>query len=251
MPIIEPADVQTAVNQGDVLSKVPLHRTVIADGEPKSVPSKSPLCMVISRPCNLAHKQDILVAEIVKFNESVPREVEKFSQALDFLRTQRDGGGTPDCFYLGKIPGHEGRFVARLDALFTLSVKEKTKLLHHRIASLNPDFQRDLHLRVFNAIASLGFDDVDWLPTSDLEFLKQIGERELANLDSQAADERATKARQDFGSNKFNDKTLTGLEQRIASLRSEMEPYLTKLSERQRASTAQREVPSSRVDMLK
>ncbi len=65
---------------------------------------------------------------------------------------------------------------------------------------------------------------MDWLPTSDLEFLKQIGDRELANLDSQAADERAAKARQDFGSNKFSDKTLIGLEQRIASLRAEMEP---------------------------
>lgn len=234
MPIIESCHAKNPITQGDVLQHVPLHRTLIAEGEPKSVQSKSPLCMVISRPCGIAHKQDLLVAEIVKYNQSVPKGVETFKHALDFLRTQRDGVGSPDCFYLGEIPNNEGRFVARLDALFTLSVTDNSKLLDYRIATLNADFQRDLHLRVFNAIASLGFDDVDWLPTSDLEFLKQIGDRELANLNSQAADERAAKARQEFSSSNFSAKKLNELEQSFASLGSAMEPYVAKLAERQR-----------------
>jgi hypothetical protein len=237
MPIIEPVHADAPIAQGDVLCEVPLHRTLIADGDPRNERSKSPLCMVISRPCNLMHKSDLLVAEIAKYSRSVPKDVCRFDQALDFLKTQRDGIASPDCFYLGEIPGRDGRFVAKLDALFTLSVPDKRNLLKYRIASLNLDFQRDLHLRVFNAIASLGFDDVDWLPTSDLEFLKQIGEGELADLESQAADERAVKARQEFNSSKFSDKKLAELEQSISSLRAVMEPYLAKLSERKREVT--------------
>jgi len=233
MPIIESCHADNPITQGDVLQNVLLHRTLIADSDPKSVQSKSPLCMVISRPCGIAHKQDLLVAEIVKYNQSVPKGVETFKQALDFLRTQRDGVGSPDCFYLGEIPNHEGRFVARLDALFTLAIADKSKLLNYRIAALNVDFQRDLHLRVFNAIASLGFDDVDWLPTSDLKFLRQIGDRELADLNSQASDERATKARQEFSSSNFSDKKLNELEQSVASLESAMRPYVAMLAERQ------------------
>lgn len=89
----------------------------------------SPLCMVISRPCGIAHKDDLLVAEIVKYDQSVPKGVESFEQALDFLVAQRDGIVSPDRFYLGEIPGREGRFVARLDSLFTLSVGDKGKTI--------------------------------------------------------------------------------------------------------------------------
>ncbi len=121
MPIIESVQAENPITQGDVLQNVPLHRTSIADGATKSVQSKSPLCMVISRPCSIVHKPDLLVAEIVKYNQSVPKGVDSFELALDFLRTQRDGVSSPDCFYLGEIPGYDGRFVARLDALFTLS----------------------------------------------------------------------------------------------------------------------------------
>jgi hypothetical protein len=233
MPIIESVHVEMPISQGDVLQQVPLHRTSIGDGEPHNVPSMSPLCMVISRPCGIAHKNDLLVAEIVKYDQSVPKGVESFVQALDYLKTQRDGTSSPDRFYLGEIPGKDGRYVARLDAIFTLSVKDKSKLLGHRIAGLNQNFQRDLHLRVFNAIASLGFDDIDWLPTADLEFLKAIGEGELAKLNSLAASERANKAKQDFGSNRFDEKELAKLERSIESLQAAMEPYTLKLHERQ------------------
>ena len=188
--------------------------------------------MVISRPCGIAHKDDLLVAEIVKYDQSVPKGVESFEHALDFLRAQRDGIGSPDRFYLGEIPGKDGRFVARLDSLFTVSVKDKSKLLGFRIAGLNSDFQRDLHLRVFNAIASLGFDDVEWLPTSDLEFLKTIGEGELANLRNLEATEKSNKAKQDFGANKFDEKKLANLERDIAKLEASMAPYLSKLADR-------------------
>ena len=233
MPIIESVHVDDPITQGDVLQNVPLHRTLIADSEPRSVQSKSPLCMVISRPCGIAHKDDLLVAEIEKYDQSVPKGVESFAEALDYLQTQRDGTSSPDRFYLGEIPGKDGRYVARLDALFTLSVKDKANLLGFRIAGLNPDFQRDLHLRVFSAIASLGFDDVDWLPTADLEFLKTIGEGELAKLKSLAAAERASKAKQDFGSNRFDEKELFKLDRSIESLQAAMEPYMSKLSDRQ------------------
>lgn len=97
---------------------------------------------------------------------------------------------------------------------------------------MNSDFQRDLHLRVFNAIASLGFDVVEWLPTADLEFLKTIGDGELAILRNLAAAEKSNKAKQDFGSNRFDDKKLTSLERDIAKLEASMAPYLSKLAER-------------------
>jgi hypothetical protein len=37
MPIIESVHVDDPITQGDVLQNVPLHRTLIADSEPKSV----------------------------------------------------------------------------------------------------------------------------------------------------------------------------------------------------------------------
>lgn len=232
MPIIEPPDEGAAMAQGDVLFQVPLHRTLLSEGEPESKKSKSPLCLVISRPCNLAHKTDVLVAEIVKFDQSVPRGIERFDQALDFLKTQRDGVGSPDCFYLGEILGQDGRFLAKLDALFTIAAKDPSHLLKHRVASINPAFQRDLHIRVFNAVASLGFDDVDWLPTSDLVLLKTIGEGELAKLESDRASELAGQARQEFGSKPFADKKLKEVEASIAKLEGDMKPYLDQLEHR-------------------
>lgn len=232
MPIIETPGDDAPLSQGDILYKVPLYRTVVTGGEAKEQRSKSPYSMVISRPCNLAHKSDLVIAEIAKFEQNVPKDLERFSQALDFLRTQRDGVVSPDCFYLGELPNEIGRFVARLDSLFTVSAASPKELVSFRLASLNVEFQRDLHVRVFNAFASLGFDDTDWLPTADLEFLKEIAEAEIAQLNGRLGEERAKRARQEFNAGKFSESEMQKLEKSIKLIETSVQPYLDRLAKR-------------------
>ena len=67
-------------------------------------------------------------------------------------------------------------YVAKLDELYTIEVPKKPDeraqfLERHRRFRLDPSFARDLHVRVFRAFASLGFDDVAWWSDGDLELV--------------------------------------------------------------------------------
>jgi hypothetical protein len=166
MPILELPRPDTPLTQGDILSGVQLFLTregwTDTGGEPARSPAK--LCLVLSRPCVAAHKKQVVVAAIEKFPDNTPKGLDSFDKVLDFLTGLRDGGSSPDLFYLGQLPERTGRFCGRLDALFTIDVPadaqtRKAFLGERRLATLHPDFARDLHLRLFNAFASLGFDD--------------------------------------------------------------------------------------------
>jgi hypothetical protein len=185
MPIIEPIAADVPVSQGDVLKDVRLFATrdIGADqgGEPHN--AKASLCLVVSRPCVSAHKPNLLVAAIERYPDGVPREVETFEDVRVFLNGIRDGINAPDWFYLGQVPTFEGRFAARLDSLHTIQWPRDEEaarqvIARKRLGRLHIDFARDLHVRLFRAFASLGFDDHGWMSTSDLRWLVSKGQAE-------------------------------------------------------------------------
>jgi hypothetical protein len=124
MPIIELPIPERPLTQGDVLKGVTLFLTkdtsAEAGGEYQKTSHK--LCLVISRPCVVGHKPNAVVAAIEKMKDNVPDDVKTFKDILDFLTDLRDGTGSPDVFYLGQVPGFEGRFGARLDSLHTIQI---------------------------------------------------------------------------------------------------------------------------------
>jgi hypothetical protein len=105
MPIIEPADLQLPLSQGDVLKDVRLFVTKDtwedSGGDFHKTPHK--LCLVISRPCVVGHKPYAVVAAIEKMGDNVPRDVETFEDIRSFLTDLRDGPESPDVFYLGQV----------------------------------------------------------------------------------------------------------------------------------------------------
>src|SRR5262249_32576213 len=149
-------------------------------------------CMVLSRPCAAVHKAHVIVAAVQQFKSNQPKGVDDFDKLLSFMTGIRDGRTAPDTFYLGQLPGHTGRHAARFDSLHTIEIPDKPEEIQSflkkcRIASLNLEFCRDLHVRIFNAFASLGFDDYGWFSTVDLKALVDQGLLDLANLEADLA----------------------------------------------------------------
>src|SRR5690348_10384076 len=126
MPIIEPARPGAPLTQGDILSGIALFATKGSWDEKGGQASvvKFELCLVLSRPCVAAHKKHVVVAAVAKFPDNVPKNLDTFEKVLDFLTGARDGGSSPDVFYLGQIPGRSRRFCARLDSFHTIEVPE-------------------------------------------------------------------------------------------------------------------------------
>src|ERR1700730_7053236 len=187
MSIIEPARSGAPLTQGDLLSGIALFATKGSWDENGGQASvvKSELCLVLSRPCVAAHKKHVVVAAVAKFPDNLPKNIDSFDRVLDFLTGARDGGSSPDVFYLGQLPGRSGRYCARLDSFHTIEVpdgkQERDQFLEaRRTLTLPSDFARDLHVRVFGAFASLGFDDHSWPSTEDLQWLGNQGKTDLA-----------------------------------------------------------------------
>jgi len=240
MPIIEPSPANSQqLLQGDILQGVGLYATACSwrddGGESAKAPHK--LCLVLSRPCVAMHKRTVVVAGIKKYSDAVPKDAKSFKQVREFLTNVRDGVGSPDLFYLGQLPEREGRFCARLDELYCVQVPPKPETLsiflrERRIGTLHAEFARDLHIRVFMAFASLGFSDESWLPDRDLDWLVQAGNREISE-----AEVELNKAMQEKASQEADGKTYRGetenLERRVASLRSQVQPYVDEKSRRE------------------
>lgn len=191
MPIVEAPDDKAPLCQGDILQGIKLAVTQKpweADAELVKAPAK--FCMVLSRPCVLAHKDKMLVASVRKWPGSTPAELAEYEHVKQFLKEMRDGEDSPDVFYLGHIPRETGRFCAELDSIHTIELPKDVLIrqafvTRSRIARLTPDFIRDLHVRIFRTFASLGFDDISWYSTDDLEWLEGKGKSEI--LKSQKA----------------------------------------------------------------
>lgn len=244
MPILNEVRGDAPLTQGDVLKDMPLFVTGQhwsgSDAPPTKV--KSPLCLVLSRPCVAQHGEQIVVAEIGRNTAEPPKEAQGFRKVREYLVQIRDGLDTPDRFYLGQIPGFPGpgRYFARLDSLYTLKMPPAEKLsgllAGRRIATLNVDFRRDLHRRIFSAFASLGFDDYGWYSTEDLAWLVETGETELSELQTKIGAKKSQISRNVASGtadrNVKLDEEVDSLEEQLAQSGREMAPYRAELQRR-------------------
>jgi hypothetical protein len=243
MSIIEPARIGAPLTQGDILSGVVLHATKASWAENGGQPSvvKSEFCLVLSRPCVAAHKKSVIVAAVAKYPESVPKGIDSFEKVLDFLTEARDGGTSPDVFYLGQLPGRPGRFCARLDSFHTIEIPEGEQraqfLADRRTLTLHPDFARDLHMRIFGAFASLGFDDHRWPSTEDLQRLVTQGQTDIATATLTMRQAETQKASRGAEGTQFKESDLTTAQEKLAALKERVEPYERELAARQAKSS--------------
>ncbi|MBN2295613.1 MAG: hypothetical protein JXM70_24495 [Pirellulales bacterium] len=242
MPIIEPPGQSQQLSQGDILSDVNLfvtkHGWESNGGEYKKYSSE--FCLVLSRPCVLEHKPTVVAAKIAKFPDIVPKDANSFKKIKDLLEFMRDGGESPDIFYLGQLPGREGRFCARFDAIFTLQVPSEpdqwSQFLEKRIGSLNSDFVRDLHIRLFTAFARLGFQDVCWLSDQDLAWLVKTAEADILKAKAELASAKAEQEKLSSAGKQSQQGSIETLEAKVLSLTNSVQPYLDERSRRESGS---------------
>lgn len=240
MPILESAVKGTPLSQGDILQDIPLFLTnVPASGhvEEKKVPLG--FCLVLSRPCVTAHKKQIVVAQIRKFDDKLPKEITTAAKVLEFLKRLRDGHGSPDVFYLGHIPDQNGRFCARFDSIYTIAIPDveterQAFVDTHRVATIHADFTRDLHVRLFSAFASLGFNDNGWFSTGDLEWLVNQGRADISEAETIVNAEKAKQSSQEAQGKPFDKKTLAEAEVALTNLREDIGPYAAELERRRK-----------------
>jgi len=232
MPIIEVPQPGSPLSQGDILRDINLFLTADGWGEIGGQPAKSPhrLCLVLSRPCVIEHKDTIIAASVEKLADKPPRDLDTFKKVLSFLTSLRDGPGSPDVFYLGQIPDMTGRYAARFDLLHTIHVppsgsERQLFVDSKRIAVLHQDFVRDVHVRLFRAVAGLGFDDHRWLSDSDLEWLVDAGKSELLKGQSKAQELRAKKSSLQAHGGRFETKELDDAEEAEQALLKSLRPY--------------------------
>jgi hypothetical protein len=232
MPIIEVPEPRSPLSQGDILKDLDLFLTADGWGEKGGRPEKSPyhLCLVLSRPCVIEHKNTVIVASVEKLKDSPPRDANNFEAVLSFLTRLRDGPESPDVFYLGQIPGMSGRFAARFDLVHTIRLppdgpERQSFVDANRIAVLNHEFVRDLHVRLFRAVATLGFDDHRWLSDSDLEWLVDSGRADLLKAQSKTQELRAKKSSLQAQGGRFEPKELDAAEEAEQALRESLRPY--------------------------
>lgn len=240
MAILELPKSGTPLSQGDILKGVTLFVTDGGWNDKGGDHLKAPfeMCLVVSRPCAIAHRKQIIVAGIDKYPDKVPKDMNTFDEVLDFLIGMRDGRRAPDSFYLGHLPSEKGRFRARLDSMHTIRIPSDQTAMDEflkvkRVASLHMDFARDLHLRIFNAFASLGFEDHSWPSDEDLKWLVDVGNSDLAQAELTASQQRAKKSSQDAQGKQFEEKALANAETKLDELRKKVAPFETEMKRRQ------------------
>lgn len=186
MPIVLPADPARPLEQGDVLAGIETFRSRV--GEPP-VGKRREFVLVLSRPCNALRDEHVVVAPIEAAQHPDLKVAQTPGELVRVFEKIRDSEGRPDGFYLGALDGGgSARHVARLDELYTIAVPRSAEergrfLVKHRRFRLDVEYARDLHLRVFRAFASLGFDDVGWWSDEDLDLVVRQGDAWVAAQD--------------------------------------------------------------------
>lgn len=236
MPILVPAVQGSPLSQGDLLKDVKLYFTSDAGGSTAAPHGRATFALVLSRPCVAVNKGRITVLAVEKLPHQIDKEVSTFQQLVRRVSAVRDADGT-DAFYVGEIPGGDGqRHAARLDFISTLEVPTDPSArgawtAAHRVATLHVDFRRDLHTRMFLAIAKQGFEDFGWYSNEDLQMIIDFGRAKVAEaqLTLQKTQSQLSLAK---GSGAAANKSA-GLTQEIrkaeeddAKRRAELEPYL-------------------------
>ena len=181
------------------------------------------------------HKPSAVVAAIEKMTDNVPDKVKTFDDILDFLTDLRDSSTSPDVFYLGQVPGFEGRFSARLDSLHTIQIPEKAAQRaftdQKRVGRLHDDFIR--------AFSTLGFDDDRWMSTQDLTWMVSQGRQEILEAEAalqtartqlSAAEAQGIKHETE---RKKMETAITKAHTKLDELKSAVAPYESELTSRQ------------------
>lgn len=255
MPIIEAlVNSEVPLSQGDVLKGMNLYQTRKTDqngGEP--TPANQSLCLVLSRPCVASRSEVIVVAAIEKYKNSRPATFESFEEAKQFYTTVRDGLTTPDQFYLGQIDGYDGCFCARFNSLHTIQIPTDRRafLTLNRIARLHADFTHDLHLRLFRAFASLGFEDQGWYPTADLRAVVAVADKDLAAVQAELSKtEAALRLGDSQGFPHQSEKTKLERERdklttKLQEINLESQPYKVELGRRDTTQPNPQQKPQS------
>jgi hypothetical protein len=249
MPIVLPPNEDAPLSQGDILAHVRCFATAGCWDAEGGLAEKAPfaICMVLSRPCVAAHKKTFIIAAIDQLKQSAPQEssadlpkaMAGFEKLLSFLTGIRDGRTSPDVFYLGQIPGQQGRYAARFDSIHSVQTPRnpeemKAFLKKCRIASLSIDFCRDLHVRIFNAFASLGFDDHAWFSTEDLKAVVDHGQADLAALEAELAKKVAAQSSHAAEGKSIPLKDLEAAQGKLEEFRLKLAPYQLELEKRKR-----------------
>lgn len=200
------------------------------------------LVLVVSRPCNAMRAGRLVVAEVVKRSLAGLKTAETLAEMKSFFITVRDGEGRPDTFYLGELAPGTDRYFAKLDSLRTIQIPEdaggrQAFTKRHRRFRMNPEFARDLHVRLFKAFASLGFDDDGWWTDADLKLVVEMGEAEMALLDAavRSLEARVRVLHTDEGNKKeFKqiEEELKAKRPALESASKELEPLLRELKRR-------------------
>ena len=241
MAIIEPHSRGTPLAQGDILKGIPLFSTrksADADGYSAS-DTKLNLCLVLSRQCVVEHKRSLVVAGVGKYSEDIPPTL-TFSELIDFLKTVRDGVDSPDLFYLGHLPELPGRYCARLDSLHTLELPPKPEdrqafIDTHRIATLSKDFARNLHIRIHQAFADMGFEDYRWLSDGDLKLIVAQGREETSRIET---DQQLAGLSRDLAGKSTDQKQIVKDQNSLEDIKKRVAPYVKELARRNPESTA-------------
>lgn len=235
MPITESPTPGEPLTQGDILQGIRLFfskRGAAATWE-CAEDSKIDLCLVLARQCVVEHKKMLIVAAVDRYPKDTPNDLD-FKDVELFLEDLRAGNKSPDLFYLGQLPGMQGRFCARLDSLHTIEIPQipaerQTFVDGNRVAKLNMDFVRDLHMRVLGAFGNMGFEDYRWLSDADLKWLVAKGQAEIVK--EQEDQKTAALARKAEG--KPTEVKQTNRDQNvIATLRKRLEPYAKEMARR-------------------
>ena len=232
MPIIEIAKPGTPLSQGDILKDVNLFVTGEVTNASNGVAVASPLsmCLILTRPCGIEHKSSVIVAGVAKLKDDVPRELDNFAKVQSFLTGLRDGLNSPDNFYLGQLPALAGRYGARFDMLHIIQLppagaEREAFVASKRVAGLHADFTRDLHVRLFRAVASLGFDDNGWLSDADLDWLLNRGRTDLLAARAKTQELKTQQASQNAKGGPFDLRHLTASESAEQSISAALLPY--------------------------
>jgi len=264
MPIIEIPQKNSPLRQGDILRNISLYLTgddwsSIDRGSAEHL-EEVVGCLVVSRPCVLANKNQVVVAAIHRLVTEPPKtarsgtpskpeesasagQTSSFKEHCTWFDLLRDGVSSPDRFYLGRLPGFQyHRHSAHFDSLHTLRLPPVSELAaflsDHRVARLASDFTRSLHTRLFRCFAELGFEDYSWYETEDLELIVNVGEMELKRAEAVVLEKKAVLQRTQL-QGKAKEAQISGMakgiqdaSKAVEEIQGKLRPYNAELNAR-------------------
>lgn len=239
MPILVSPVPGSPLRQGDILRGRSLFFPGVDDEGPCELARRPDFLLLISRDCNAFRDEYLAVFPVRRIKLDVAET--EFVKLRRMLEVDRDGGRTPDVFYLGPIGEGTERYAANLGTPFTIAAPtagdaRSAWIESHRVMSMDRDFIDHLHSRIFGAFARKGFDDHAWLPTQDLAVLVRRGEAQIASLDAEVkgleADLDNAALRQATRETKSIQQRLPKAKAELAELERAVAPYRSHLERR-------------------